>query len=147
MRPPSTRLAASASMPGPSRAATPLTRPTNRRVHRKGALSAAYGEPGVIPGFMGTASFHIIGGGDEESFCSSSHGAGREFCRRDAAKRINARRLKREMHGVWFDHRRAAMLRGEALAAYKDIHAVMRAQRELTKVERQLRPLLSYKGV
>ena len=36
--------------------------------------------------------------------------------------------------------------RDEAPSAYKDIAAVMRAQRELTRIERRLRPLLSYKG-
>lgn len=51
------------------------------------------------------------------------------------------------MRGVWFDHRRLALLRDEAPAAYKDIHAVMRAQRDLTRIVRQLRPVLSYKGV
>jgi tRNA-splicing ligase RtcB len=37
-------------------------------------------------------------------------------------------------------------LREEAPAAYKDIHAVLRAQGELVKVIRKLRPLVSYKG-
>jgi len=116
-------------------------------VHRKGSLSAASGEPGVIPGSMGSTSFHVVGRGESDSLCSSSHGAGREFSRGEASKKINVRRLEREMQGVWFDHRHAALLRDEAPSAYKDIHAVMRAQRELTKIGRQLRPLLSYKGV
>jgi tRNA-splicing ligase RtcB len=116
-------------------------------VHRKGALSAACNEPGLIPGSMGSASFHVVGRGEESALCSSSHGAGREFSRGVASKKINVRRLEQEMHGVWFDHRHAAMLRDEAPSAYKDIHSVMRAQRELTRIERQLRPLLSYKGV
>jgi tRNA-splicing ligase RtcB len=116
-------------------------------VHRKGALSAAVGEPGVIPGSMGAASFHVVGRGEPESLCSSSHGAGRAASRSEALQRIGVRRLEREMHGVWFDHRHAAVLRDEAPSAYKDIHSVMRAQRELTRIERQLRPLLSYKGV
>jgi tRNA-splicing ligase RtcB len=51
------------------------------------------------------------------------------------------------MGQVWFDHRRAEKLRDEAPAAYKDIRQVMRAQRELVRIERELRPLLSYKGV
>jgi len=116
-------------------------------VHRKGALSAAADEAGVIPGSMGSVSFHVIGRGEETSLCSSSHGAGRSLSRGEASKTINVRQLEREMRGVWFDHRHAAMLRDEAPSAYKDIHAVMRAQRELTRIERQLRPLLSYKGI
>lgn len=116
-------------------------------VHRKGALSASPGEPGVIPGSMGSASFHVAGRGEPDSLCSSSHGAGRELSRGEAAQRIPARQLEREMRGVWFDHRRAGTLRDEAPSAYKDIHAVMRAQRELTRIERRLRPVLSYKGI
>jgi tRNA-splicing ligase RtcB len=115
-------------------------------VHRKGALSAAAGERGVIPGSMGLASFHVVGRGEAASLCSSSHGAGRQLRRGEAAKRIGVKTLERELRGVWFDHRRAAALRDEAPSAYKDIHAVMRAQRELTKIERSLRPLLCYKG-
>jgi tRNA-splicing ligase RtcB (3'-phosphate/5'-hydroxy nucleic acid ligase) len=116
-------------------------------VHRKGALSAANDEPGVIPGSMGSASFHVVGRGIEAALCSSSHGAGRELSRGKAMKKVSVRRLEREMHGVWFDHRQAAMLRDEAPSAYKDIHAVMHAQRELTRIVRRLRPVLSYKGV
>jgi tRNA-splicing ligase RtcB len=116
-------------------------------VHRKGALPAGTDVPGVIPGSMGTASFHVVGRGDEGSLCSSSHGAGRRLSRGDASRAINSRRLEREMQGVWFDHRRMSLLRDEAPSTYKDIHAVMRAQRDLTRIARQLRPLLSYKGV
>lgn len=116
-------------------------------VHRKGALSAANGEQGVIPGSMGSASFHVTGRGAEESLCSSSHGAGRELSRGEAAQTISAKRFEREMQGVWFDHRHTKSLRDEAPSAYKNIHAVMRAQRELTRIDRQLRPILSYKGV
>jgi tRNA-splicing ligase RtcB (3'-phosphate/5'-hydroxy nucleic acid ligase) len=49
--------------------------------------------------------------------------------------------------GVWYDHRKAGRLVEEAPAAYKDITKVMRAQGELVRVERRLRPLLSFKGV
>lgn len=115
-------------------------------VHRKGALSAMDGEPGVIPGSMGTRSYHVRGRGEVESLCSSSHGAGRVLSRGEAATKISATELLRQMRGVWFDHRRARQLRDEAPAAYKDIGAVMRAQRTLTRIERELHPLLSYKG-
>ena len=117
------------------------------RVHRKGALAAQAGEPGLIPGSMGTASFHTVGRGCDAALCSSSHGAGRELSRAAAAQEISQRQFLREMHGVWFDQRQADKLRDEAPSAYKDIFAVMRAQRELTKIVRQLQPLLSYKGV
>jgi tRNA-splicing ligase RtcB (3'-phosphate/5'-hydroxy nucleic acid ligase) len=116
-------------------------------VHRKGALSARIGEPGVIPGSMGTASYHTSGRGLAESLCSSSHGAGRALRRSDALKKIGARQLLSEMRGIWFNARQAGKLRDEAPSAYKDIFAVMRAQRELTKIVRRLRPVLNYKGV
>ena len=116
-------------------------------VHRKGALSAQAGEPGLIPGSMGTASFHTIGRGCSAAICSSSHGAGRALSRMAALREIGQRQFLREMQGVWFDQRRSEKLRDEAPSAYKDIHAVMRVQRELTKIVRQLRPLLSFKGV
>ena len=51
------------------------------------------------------------------------------------------------MHGVWFDHRQATRICDEAPSAYKDIQSVMHAQRELTRIVRRLRPVLSYKGV
>ena len=50
------------------------------------------------------------------------------------------------MEGVWYDERMADKLRDEAPAAYKDIRAVLRAQKELVKVTRTLRPILNYKG-
>jgi tRNA-splicing ligase RtcB len=115
-------------------------------VHRKGALPAAAGLAGVIPGSMGTTSYHVTGRGCEGSLGSSSHGAGRRLSRGEAARAISPRQLAREMHGVWFDARLSRQLCDEAPSAYKDVHAVMRAQRDLTRIDRQLRPLLSYKG-
>jgi tRNA-splicing ligase RtcB len=50
------------------------------------------------------------------------------------------------MRGVLYDQRRADVLRDEAPTAYKDIGRVMRAQRDLTRIERLLHPLLVYKG-
>ncbi|HET6323240.1 MAG TPA: RtcB family protein [Planctomycetaceae bacterium] len=116
-------------------------------VHRKGALSAGTDVPGLIPGSMGTVSFHVSGRGHPPALASSSHGAGRCMSRRDAMQKITRRELERELSGVWFDHRRIDALRDEAPSAYKDIGAVMRAQRDLTRIERRLRPLLSYKGM
>jgi tRNA-splicing ligase RtcB len=115
-------------------------------VHRKGAISAMLDEPGVIPGSMGAPSYHVLGRGHPASLCSSSHGAGRCMARGEARRRIAAQELLAQLRGVWFDHRAAEALRDEAPAAYKDIGAVMRAQRELTRVVRRLRPVLSYKA-
>ena len=115
-------------------------------IHRKGAQSASIDEAGIVPGSMGTPSFHVAGRGRAESLCSSSHGAGRKLSRTEARQQITQRHLHRQMGAVWFDHRRADALRDEAPTAYKDILAVMRAQRELTRIVRELRPILSYKG-
>lgn len=115
-------------------------------VHRKGALPAHDGQAGVIPGSMGTASFHVMGRGCREALCSSSHGAGRALSRTEASRQIGRRQLMREMKGIWFDQRHARELRDEAPSAYKNIYAVMRAQRELTRIVREVRPILSFKG-
>jgi len=116
-------------------------------VHRKGAIPARAGEPGIIPGSMGAASYHVEGRGCAEALHSSSHGAGRAMSRSEARQRISLRTLERELRDVWYDRRLAPRLRDEAPGAYKEIGAVMRAQRELTRIVRRLRPLLSYKGV
>jgi RNA-splicing ligase RtcB len=50
------------------------------------------------------------------------------------------------MRGVWYDHRLGSRLRDEAPGAYKDIRAVARAQQELVRIGRVLRPVVSYKG-
>lgn len=116
-------------------------------VHRKGANAAALGEPGLIPGSMGTRSFHVEGRGCAESLRSSSHGAGRALTRVQARRRIRAESLREQLADVWIDERIAASLCEEAPAAYKDIDAVMRAQKRLVRIVRRLRPVLCYKGV
>lgn len=115
-------------------------------VHRKGAMSARGEERGIIPGSMGSRSFHVEGRGCAEALCSSSHGAGRMMARSAARRKISVRALHRQMEGVWFDHRLSERLREEAPGAYKDIGAVMRAQRALTRIVRTLRPRLVFKG-
>jgi len=116
-------------------------------VHRKGAMRAAEGEPGIIPGSMGSASFHVEGRGHPAALASSAHGAGRAMSRSEARRRVGLRQLEQEVSGVWFDQRLAHRLREEAPSAYKDIGAVMRAQRELVRIARRLEPVLVYKGV
>lgn len=115
-------------------------------VHRKGVISARAGEPGLVPGSMGTASYHVEGRGCEAAWCSSSHGAGRAMSRGLARRRISVKTLEKEMTHVWFDRRRGRLLVDEAPSAYKDITAVMRAQSALTRIVRKLTPVLSFKG-
>jgi len=115
-------------------------------VHRKGALPAHEGRMGIIPGSMGSNSYHTLGRGNPRALCSSSHGAGRTKSRTEARKTITVSRLEHELAGVWFDHRAAHRLVDEAPSAYKNIQSVMRAQRVLTRITNELRPILSYKG-
>jgi tRNA-splicing ligase RtcB len=68
------------------------------------------------------------------------------MARGDARRLVSVRALERQMEGVWFDHRAAHRLRDEAPSAYKDVTAVMRAQRDLVRIVRRLDPLLSYKA-
>lgn len=115
-------------------------------VHRKGAMRAGLGERGVLPGSMGSVSFHVEGRGEEAALCSSAHGAGRTLSRTAAREKVSERELRRQMAGIWYDFRLIGSLRDEAPSAYKDIRAVLRAQRDLVKVVRTLRPVLNYKG-
>jgi len=113
--------------------------------HRKGANRAGENEIGIIPGSMGAPSFHVAGRGEVNSLYSSSHGAGRRLSRSAARATIAVRDLQRQMGEVWFDARRAHELREEAPKAYRDILKVMRAQSELVRIVRKLRPVLNYK--
>lgn len=115
-------------------------------VHRKGAMAAPFGALGIIPGSMGSPSFHVRGRGLEAALGSASHGAGRVMSRNEARRRVSLRTLERETRGVWLDPRVAHRLREEAPSAYKDIGAVMRCQRTLVAIQRRLEPLLAYKG-
>ena len=115
-------------------------------VHRKGAASADVDEPAVIPGSMGADSFHVVGRGHAEALRSSSHGAGRCMSRGEARRRISLERFRDETAGIWFVDRGDALV-DEAPSAYKPIRDVMRAQKELTKIVRRLKPVVVYKGV
>lgn len=116
-------------------------------VHRKGAQRAGEGEPGIVPGSMGTATFHVEGRGHMAAYQSCAHGAGRVFSRGDARRRISRKQLREETKGVFFDRRLENRLRDEAPSAYKDIGRVMRAQSQLVRVIRRLEPVLVFKGV
>jgi tRNA-splicing ligase RtcB (3'-phosphate/5'-hydroxy nucleic acid ligase) len=115
-------------------------------VHRKGAIPAAEGVVGLLPGSMGTFSVHVVGRGNEASLGSCAHGAGRRLSRTAARHHISVSQLGRETAGVLFDHRVARSLREEAPSAYKDLTHVLRAQHDLARVVRRLRPVLVYKG-
>ena len=77
---------------------------------------------------------------------SGAHGAGRLLSRAAARQRFTRHDLRRQMQDVWFDPRACDALREESPRSYKDVRSVMRAQAELVKVVRTLRPVLVYKG-
>jgi tRNA-splicing ligase RtcB len=115
-------------------------------VHRKGATAAGKGVEGIVPGSMGTRSYHTVGLGCEAALCSSSHGAGRALSRTEAREKVTIGALRQQLCEVWYDARLERALREEAPMAYKGIEEVMGAQGELTKVVRRLRPRVVHKG-
>jgi len=113
-------------------------------VTRKGAVSAKRGELGIIPGSMGAKSFIVRGLGNEEAFCSCSHGAGRTMSRNEARRRFTvADHVKATEH---VECRKDSDVIDEIPMAYKDIDAVMQAQRELVEVVHTLRQVVCVKG-
>lgn len=115
-------------------------------VHRKGASPANAGQLAVIPGSMGGATFHVRGRGNAESLRTSSHGAGRVLSRSQARQRLHARDFKRALSHLVYDEGMARALTDESPDAYRDIHRVMAAQRDLVTIVRRLRPILCLKG-
>ncbi|WP_201799974.1 RtcB family protein [Andreprevotia sp. IGB-42] len=113
-------------------------------VTRKGAVSAQKGQLGIIPGSMGAKSFIVRGLGNEEAFCSCSHGAGRTMSRTQAKKRFTVDDQIRATAHV--ECRKDADVIDEIPMAYKDIDAVMNAQSELVEVVHTLRQVVCVKG-
>ena len=115
-------------------------------ITRKGAIKAAVGDRGVIPGSMGTRSYIVAGKGNELSYTSCSHGAGRRYSRRKAKSTFTTDDLATQMAGkTWLSGRADALL-DEIPAAYKDIDQVMADQRDLVQVLHTLTQILNYKG-
>jgi tRNA-splicing ligase RtcB len=109
-------------------------------VHRKGATPAAAGVLGIIPGSMGAPGYVVRGKGAPESLGSAAHGAGRRMSRTRAKSTFTwdmARRILRE-RGVTL---LSAGL-DEVPMAYKDIDAVMDAQRDLVEPVARFDPRL-----
>lgn len=113
-------------------------------VTRKGAVRAGEGELGIIPGSMGARSYIVRGLGKAESFCSCSHGAGRTMSRSEAKRRFTLADHAAATEGV--ECRKDQGVIDETPQAYKDIDAVMAAQRDLVAVEHTLKQVLCVKG-
>lgn len=113
-------------------------------VTRKGAVKARKGDMGIIPGSMGAKSYIVRGLGNEESFCSCSHGAGRVMSRTEAKKRVSLEEHIRAVKGI--ECRTDSDVVDETPAAYKDIDKVMEAQKDLVEVVYILKQVLCVKG-
>ncbi|MBN6055527.1 RtcB family protein [Nonomuraea sp. RK-328] len=115
-------------------------------ITRKGAIKAATGDEGVIPGSMGTRSYIVRGRGNPDSYDSCSHGAGRRMSRNKARKQLSAGSLAEAMRGRTWNADRAAALVDEHPEAYKPIDQVMADQRDLVEVRHTLGQVFNYKG-
>jgi tRNA-splicing ligase RtcB len=134
-------------------------------VHRKGAtrafgpkhpdLPAAFadvGQPVLIGGSMGTASYVLTGTAEAEarSFGSSCHGAGRSMSRHQAVRQWHGHEVVRELaaRGIIIKSPSSRGVAEEAPGAYKDVTAVVEAaeQAGLSRIVARLEPLVCVKG-
>lgn len=113
-------------------------------VTRKGAVRAREGEMGIIPGSMGARSFIVRGLGNEDSFCSCSHGAGRVMSRTQAKKVVSMDEHLLATKDV--ECRKDKDVIDETPSAYKDIDKVMEAQSDLVEVVHTLKQVVCVKG-
>lgn len=113
-------------------------------VTRKGAIRARKSDLGIIPGSMGAKSFIVRGLGNEESFMSASHGAGRKMSRTEAKKQFTLKDHREAVKGV--ECRVDSDIIDETPAAYKDIEAVMAAQKDLVEIQHELKQVVCVKG-
>jgi len=134
-------------------------------IHRKGATRAfgpndpaipealrPYGQPVLIGGTMGTASYILVGTpeGESRSFSSSCHGAGRQMSRHQATKQWRGRELIDELgrRGIIIRSPSSRGVAEEAPGAYKDVGAVVEASEKagLSRRVARLEPLICIKG-
>jgi tRNA-splicing ligase RtcB len=134
-------------------------------VHRKGAtrafgpnhpgLPAAYratGQPVLIGGSMGTASYILSGTTSAEnlSFSSACHGAGRSMSRHQATRTWKGRQVIDELGqlGILIRSPSTRGVAEEAPGAYKDVDAVVRAtdRAGLARLVARLKPMICIKG-
>lgn len=134
-------------------------------VHRKGATRAfgaqfeelpdAYrqvGQPVLIPGSMGTASYVLVGTQKsmELSFGSSCHGAGRRLSRRAAKRQVDAPSLKKKLFekGIFVEAGSFKGIAEEAPVAYKDVKLVVNTvdSAGIALKVAKLRPIAVIKG-
>jgi len=117
-------------------------------IHRKGATRSfgpgreeipdvyrSVGQPVIIPGSMGTASYILAGTEEAErlSFGSTAHGAGRVMSRHEARRRFRGERIKEELErkGIELECTSWRGVAEEASQAYKDVDEVVRVSHEV----------------
>ena len=134
-------------------------------VHRKGATRAfgpgspglppeyqAIGQPVLVPGSMGTASWVLVGTETSmaQSYGSSCHGAGRVMSRSKAKKELRGESLRQELENKGIHIRAGSMpgLAEEAPSAYKDVDEVVEtvAGAGIARKVARLRPVAVIKG-
>ena len=116
-------------------------------VHRKGATSAREKEVGIIPGSQGTKSYIVEGLGNQESFMSCSHGAGRKMSRTKAIEELDLEKEIKKLDDMGIIHSiRGVKDLDEAPGSYKDIDVVMENQKDLVEILVELTPLAVIKG-
>ena len=117
-------------------------------VHRKGATRVREGEMAVIPGAMGSYSYVVEGRGNRESFCTSSHGAGRRYSRSGAMKAFSTEQVMVDLkeQDVVLGKRKKNDVAEECRFAYKDIDLVMAQQQDMVTSVRKLRTVGVVKG-
>ena len=117
-------------------------------VHRKGANRARVGDMAVIPGAMGSYSYVVEGKGNVDSFCSSSHGAGRAYSRSGAKNAFTVEQVMLDLkaEGVVLGKASKNDVAEECRFAYKDIDVVMENQKDLVTPLRRLKTVGVLKG-
>lgn len=117
-------------------------------VHRKGATRVREGEIAVIPGAMGSYSYIVEGLGNKDSFCSSSHGAGRAYSRKGAMAEFTTEQVMLDLkeQGVVLGKHKKSDVAEECRYAYKDIDIVMNNQKDLVRPIKKLKTIGVVKG-
>lgn len=123
----------------------------NLCVHRKGATRAFPGQPVLIPGSMGTASYVLVGVKEgAEAFYSTNHGAGRIMSRGEAMRRISGKAVIKELEakGIIVKCRSSKNIAEEAPLAYKNIDSIVEVvhNSKLSRKVARLTPLAVIKG-
>lgn len=117
-------------------------------VHRKGAVRARTGDTVIIPGAMGSYSFLANGLGKEDSFCSSSHGAGRCYSRKAAMNTFSCESviLDLKQQGIILGKNKKSDVAEESRFAYKNIEDVLENEKDLVQPFKRLKTIGVVKG-